>query len=180
MRAAVTCLVLALALPTHGLAQGKKVNSTLVQAEDQGAEEMIYSWVDGRGAWHFVDSLALVPAGYTSQARANATRARRGNMARGKTASSTPVTPPVKREELATEKPPTDGERTARVRHLQRRLVELEAEIAALEEGNVPETYLKAAGSEDALTNEKLDELLTRTELEIGEVQTELSTLDSD
>jgi hypothetical protein len=74
----------------------------------------------------------------------------------------------------------TPGERTLRVRQLQRRLGELESEIAVLEEGSVPNSYVEAAGSEEALTEAKLGELLSRTEQEITEIRSELDTLNAD
>lgn len=172
--------MLALTAPAPALAQkGKKDKPTLVEKESKEEPDSIYSWVDGRGAWHFVDSLALVPFRFKAQARANAMRATRSKTPRAKLANraaAAPPPPPAKHTP-ATARAMTDGERTMRIRQLQRRLGELEGEIAALEEGNVPESYLKAAGSEEALTDAKLDELLGKTEGELSDVESELAQL---
>jgi hypothetical protein len=184
MRLILLLLVLAISLPSAGFAQAKKGKDAapLVQDAPEDAGNNIYSWVDGRGGWHFVDSLDLVPARFKAQAKANATRVNRTEPApRLATAAAPAAAPPPKPIHTpATQLDMTPGERTLRVRQLQRRLGELESEIAVLEEGSVPNSYVEAAGSEEALTEAKLGELLSRTEQEITEIRSELDTLNAD
>ena len=177
MRTAVTCLVLCFASPTAVWAQSAGSSSALIQGDDDKDQGAIYSWVDGRGAWHFVDSLDLVPPRYLSQAQANATRTRQRTEADESKSAPTSAPPPVKRVEPTSAPPARAEDRASRIQDLQRRLLQLEEEIVALEEGSVSEAYLDAAGSEDALTSDMLEELLTKTEVELGEVQAELSSL---
>jgi len=180
MRTFLATMLFVFCLPGFAVAQEKKKGGeALVVDADDSETDKIYSWVDGRGAWHFVDSLAMVPRGYKSQARRNATRATRARNAAATTPSAAPPTGPTRPDPrvLATEAPMTDGERTMKIRQLQRRLMELESEIAAMEEGSVPRSYEKAVESDDQLTDAKLDELLSQTEDEIDRIKVEIEAL---
>lgn len=194
MRSFVATLVLALLLPSAADAQSAKDSSLL--ADEEKEEKKIYGWVDAKGAWHYVDSLELVPMGYQAQARRNAIRATPSDtaVAAKPNAATTSLEPAPSRSSgsstrrgvsdttnstsLATEGSMTDDERATRIRHLQLRISELEAELAALEEGNAPESYAKAAGSDAALTNEKLGQLLTQTESSLADAEAELASLE--
>ena len=197
MRPSVAMLVLALLLPSAADAQsakGKEDSSLLLDEEKE--EKKIYGWVDAKGAWHDVDSLELVPVAYQAQARRNAIRATPNDtaVAAKPNAATTSLEPAPSRStgsstrrslsdttdsgSLATQRSMTDDERAMRIRHLQRRIGELEAELAALEEGNAPESYAKAAGSDDALTNEKLGQLLSQTESNLADAEAELASLE--
>ena len=194
MRSFVAMLVLALLLPSAADAQSTKDSSLLVDEEKE--EKKIYGWVDSKGAWHYVDSLELVPRAYQAQARRNAIRATPGDtaVATKPNATTTSLEPAPSRSSgsstrrslsdttdstsLETQGSMTDDERAMRILHLQRRIGELEAEIAALEEGNAPESYAKVAGSDDALTNEKLGQLLTQTESSLADAEAELASLE--
>ena len=196
MNSVGAALVLALLLPSVAAAQSTKVkeNSALLQDEEK-QEKKIYGWVDAKGAWHYVDSLELVPSAYQAQAKRNAIRATPGNttVAANPNPATTDLAPAASRSTgssnrrslsstndsgtLATQRSMTDDERTTRIRQLQQRIGALEAEIAALEEGNAPESYAKAAGSDDALTDEKLGQLLTQTESDLADAEAELASL---
>ncbi|MCO4770586.1 MAG: hypothetical protein KDA24_11200 [Deltaproteobacteria bacterium] len=187
----ILILALAVLLPTSAVGQSTKKSKTSpapLQAEAEKDGDKIYSWVDGRGGWHFVDSIQLVPPRYQAQARANAMRARsasnkKAQASRGAaTAGTTSVAkPPATRTtsptQTATSAPMTDGERTMKIRQLQRKVMKLEAELAALEEGNAPEAYLETVDNEDELTDEKLGELLSETEKSLADAEAELAAL---
>ncbi len=190
MRFLVAALLLPLMLPFGAAAQSAKVrkDSALLQDEEK-EEKKIYGWVDAKGVWHYVDSLELVPTSYQAQAQRNAIPATPGDTTSAKNPAPTAsrstgssdrrsLVNPSDASTLATQRSMADSERMMRIRQLQQRIGELESEIAALEEGNVPESYVKAAGSDDALNDEKLGQLLTQTENDLADAEAELASLE--
>lgn len=143
--------------------------------EDAPETTAIYGWVDGRGAWHFVDSIEAVPAAYRAQARANAmptgtakvaeTDEREVPTARAGTPATSrvqvrpaPVPAPEPRSE-ADDEPTRAG--------LEQRRNTLLADLAALEEGNVPGPWLDEAGEDglsEAEVERRYEKLLTELE----------------
>jgi hypothetical protein len=139
-------------------------------------QRQIYGYVDHQGAWHFVDSLVLVPAIFRPQARGNAV----GVLA---PEESGPPKPAISRRVLTQEvtaKPAkerqVDAKRGKTIEKLQeRRLVLLES-IAILEEGSAP-AALVDANPDVALTDERLEEFLTDTETELDQLDATLLRL---
>ncbi len=171
-------LLLALLLPTGALAQG----SPAPVEDEEEKENALWGWVDD-GGWHFVDSLDLVPAAY----RATATKMRvekpapAANKNKPPTSAApgldSPQTEAAKAEAKQTETRSEAPSRADRIAELEARLTKVMEEVAAMEEGNVPQSYLDAAGGEENLTNALLSELMARTEEEFARLESELERL---
>ncbi len=157
-----------------------------VAAQEAGEPEVseaseprqIYGYVDPQGAWHFVDSLALVPVAYRAQARGNAV---------GVLAPSGPTEPEprISRRVVLKDKDGgavTPAEAAAKRRQeittLRGRRIELLEAIAALEEGSAP-ARLADENADEALTAERLEEYLTETEEELDRIDATLLRLES-
>jgi len=171
-------LLLALLLPVGASAQG----SPAPVEEEEEKEEALWGWVDD-GGWHFVDSLDLVPAAY----RSTATKMRVTREAPPVNRNRPPTSPapgydrpPTKEELEAAEEEKAKAEapsREERIAEIEARLLAVLGEIAAMEEGNVPESYVSAAGGEEKLTNEVLGQLMEGTEEELDRLEAELARL---
>lgn len=169
-------LVLLLALLLTAPAAAQDTSTTLVDEEEE--DRQIYGYVDSRGAWHFVDSLALVPVAYRNQARANAMRV-------DVLTTEPKAKPEVTRRTLTRDEQPEETRRTLteqeedrrrRIAELRARRTRLMESVAALEEGSAP-AELVPEGDVEALTEERLEEFLTDTEAQLETVERELRLL---
>ena len=172
----VALLCLAVLLVTAPAAAQDAEEPALVQAEE--SERQIYGYVDGRGAWHFVDSLVLVPVAYRAQASANATRVEAldgGGPAPARPAVTRRV---VKREPEAASQTASQvaDARRDKIAALRARRITLMESVAALEEGSAPAELVDADDGE-ALTQARLEEFLETTEADLERVERELKLL---
>ena len=147
----------------------------LLEGEEEERRQ-IYGYVDHQGAWHFVDSLALVPAVYRAQARGHAV----GVLA---PEDAGPPKPVITRRVVVREEEPkrtTSSQAVAKRRKtiadLRERRLQLLESIAILEEGSAPAALVDENPSE-ALTDARLEQFLTDTEDELAKVDATLLRL---
>ena len=162
-----------LAAPAHAQDTAPKAASV---TEDEPRQ--IYGYVDQRGAWHFVDSLALVPLAYRNQARANATRVDVLTADAEPAATPTVTRRVVARDEVDAGETATRvaRDRAVKIATLQKKRNELMESVAALEEGSAPATLIPE-GDDEPITDERLETFLTDTEEELDRVERELKLL---
>ena len=155
------------------VAQDTSTDVELIEAEEP---RQIYGYVDAKGAWHFVDSVSLVPVAYRAQARGNAV----GVLAPDSDAAPPPaITKRVVRVDedgdRATESQ-IGVDRRRKITDLQDRRIELLEAIAVLEEGSAPAALVDENEGE-ALTVVRLELYLTQTEEELDRIDAELRLL---
>ncbi len=167
-------LVAGLLFATPAVAQeGSEPEPLQAEGEEQ---RQIYGYVDRQGAWHFVDSLALVPVVYRGQARGNAV----GVLA---PEEDGPPGPEITRRVVVRKEEPkrTADSRAAAKRRktiddLRERRLELLESIAILEEGSAPAALVDENPNE-ALTDARLEQFLTDIEDELAQVDATLLRL---
>ena len=144
--------------------------------DEETKQRQIYGYVDHQGAWHFVDSLALVPAVYRAQARGNAV----GVLA---SEEEGPPKPVITRRRVVREEEPqrttssqTAAKRKRTIADLRERRLQLLESIAILEEGSAPAALVDENPNE-ALTDARLEQFLTDTEDELAKVDATLLRL---
>ncbi len=137
----------------------------------------IYGWVDGRGAWHFVDALTLVPLAYRNQALAHAHGTEDWNPKASENRG-----PELERKVRETGRkaavPRISKKEAARQRAVELRTerIEVEKQLARVEEGGAPTEGEESAAEKDLQDRvawlekklESLDQEIAALEASVG------------
>lgn len=156
--------------------------ATPARAQDEDDEEAtpeqqyIYQWTDEEGVIHFVDELSKVPPAHRSgpglrkiPVGSDEPRPDAGTSTPSPTwGTSTSVRAEERRDEPATEPPPTAQER---LRELQEQRDELMLRIAQLEEGSAGEADIERSDEELERLLDQSEKLLERVEREIRKLE---------